>query len=75
MGWVVSLLGDIQNLTGHGPQQPARVDPAPSRGLDKESSSTALPPHPLWLSWSIRYKDSNAVVVVRLKLTKCIETY
>lgn len=30
----VSIFGDIQNLTGHGPQQFALVHPAPSTKLD-----------------------------------------
>ena len=36
-GCRVSILGDIQNLTGHGPEQPAVTDPALSRGWTRQS--------------------------------------
>lgn len=38
----VSNLGDIQNLTGYGTEQPALVDPTVSRGLDWITSGGPL---------------------------------
>ena len=43
-GCGVSVLGDIKNPTGHGPGQPALVDPTLSRGLDWTVSRDAFEP-------------------------------
>ena len=36
-GWGLSIFGDIQNLTGHGPKQPAFGEPALHSRLDRQS--------------------------------------
>ena len=45
-GCGLSIFGDTQNLTGHGPGQPAVADPALSRGLALTISPSPLPPQP-----------------------------
>ena len=48
-GCGVSILGDIQNLTGHGPEQPACSHPALHRGLDRWSPEVPASPI-LWVA-------------------------
>lgn len=56
-GYGDSIPGDYQKLNGHGPVQPALVDPALSRGLRPGELQRSLPSSAILRFWDLRKKN------------------
>ena len=64
-GCGVSIFGDIQNLTGRGPEQPALAAPALSRGLASDNLQRCLPTSAAPWFCGKRGKISKVIKVLR----------